>query len=198
VVVVSPHVISSVRRLRFELQQLYFYAEIMNDYIVPDDSGIIALVNSKKYQSFVSEYWELEQLLSHFVGAMRKQSLLVWSSGCEGNWKIRVVFEESGSVGYREAVGSIESTNNSLYLTSYDNLTMAAQFEDEVLITSKDADLRIEISDGLYRCKIIQLFNPNDADSEEVFFQESPHFIIEITPSREKLETWTAVPWLVL
>lgn len=170
----------------------------MNDYIVPDDSGIIALVNPEKYASFVSEYWELDQLLNHFVEAMRKQSLLVWSSGCEGNWKIRVAFENTGLIGYREVVGSIEATANSLYLTSYDNLTMAAQFEDEVLITSKDTDLRIEILNGFYRCKIIQLFNPDDSDSEEVFLQESPHFIIEITLSREKLETWAAVPWLVL
>ena len=170
----------------------------MKDYVVPDDSGIIALVNPDKYESFVSEHWELDQLLNHFIEAMQKQSLLVWSSGCEGNWKVRVAFEDIGSTGYREAIGLIEVTSNSLYLTSYDNLTMAAQYEDEILITSKDADSRIEILNGLYQCKIIQFFNPNDADSETIFFQDSPHFIIEITRSNEKLETWAAVPWLEL
>ena len=51
-----------------------------------DDSGFIGVVNPDKYNSFVSEDWQLPQLLNRFVDEMNNDTLILWSTGSENVW----------------------------------------------------------------------------------------------------------------
>ena len=52
---------------------------------VNDFDGIISLVNSETYQSFVDENWKLEQLKKHFINEMNKESIIVWQTNNFGS-----------------------------------------------------------------------------------------------------------------
>ena len=95
---------------------------------ITDDSGFLAVANVDKYNSFVSEAWELPQLLGHFVDEMNENTVIVWATGFENEWTIDVLESPSDKKSYREFTQSIEVTNGKLFLTNYEDLTMAAQF----------------------------------------------------------------------
>ena len=99
-------------------------------FIVPDDSGMIGIVDPARYEGFVDANWTLESLLPRFVLSFSERSLLLWSAGCEGNWIVEVTDDAKPAEGYRSVSGIIRSSQGFLYLISYDDLTAAAQFAD--------------------------------------------------------------------
>src|SRR6478735_1648595 len=98
---------------------------------ITDDSGFIAIANSDEYISFVDNDWELYQLLDHFVKEMNKDTLIIWSTGMENDWTIDILDKPSNKKPFREFNKSISVTEGQLFLTNYEDLTMAAQFDDE-------------------------------------------------------------------
>ena len=129
----------------------------INDY-----DGIISLVNSDTYKTFVSEKWELEQLKNHFIAEMNSDSIIVWQANNFGgdNWKIKLTTNESDEVAHSEFTKSIEVTNGKLYLADYTDLTMAAQFSDYSIPAKGHEKQNFEIENGTYHVKIKRLFNP--------------------------------------
>jgi hypothetical protein len=75
---------------------------------------------------------------------------------------------------------------------------MAAQFENERLPQAHEEQWFVRVRPGSYRCRVIQLYDPESADSRQVFEQQSPHFILEILPAVEITAPWASVPWLRL
>jgi len=47
-------------------------------FTITEDSGFLAIVNADKFNSFVSEEWELSQLLNRFVDEMNNNHLIIW------------------------------------------------------------------------------------------------------------------------
>ena len=92
----------------------------INDY-----DGIISLVNSETYNSFVAENWELEQLKKHFIDEMNSDSIIVWQTNNFGgdNWKVDLRTDESEEIAHSEFTKSIQVTNGKLYLADYTDLT---------------------------------------------------------------------------
>jgi hypothetical protein len=128
------------------------------------DTNFIGLVNADQYKSFVDEDWELESLLQHFTDEMKDGNILVFQMTEEGivhSWTIEVMFEATLNdlECYRRTEGFIEVTDNKLYIVDYDCLTMAAQFEDEVIPDDNCANHRIELKNGLYKVEIAQFYN---------------------------------------
>jgi len=79
---------------------------------------------------------------------------------------------------YREFTQTIEVTNGRLYITNYEDLTMAAQFIDEKLPANQNSNLRIPIENGFYEARIRQLFDHQKGTTEsnektdfEILFQ---------------------------
>jgi hypothetical protein len=164
-------------------------------YNIIDDSGLIALVNVDKYNSFVDNDWELDQLLKHFKEEMENKNLLIWGTGTEGGtWKVEIKQGFSNLKGFRECVGTINSCYNAVYLVNYDSLTMAAQFEDVKLPEDYLADLEVPLDAGYYRCKVIQMFDPAKYISNE----HSVDFIIEFEKANENEINWIEIPWFKL
>ena len=129
---------------------------------ITDDSGFLAIVNADEYKSFVDSQWELPQLFNHFVDEMNNDNLIIWATGYENDWTVTFLDKPSDEVAFREFSKTIEVTNGKLFLTNYEDLTMAAQFPHEKIPQRHNADLFINIDNGKYEFTIRQLFDPKD------------------------------------
>ncbi|HDR8306577.1 TPA: hypothetical protein QC153_006078 [Bacillus cereus] len=128
------------------------------------DTNFIGVANTNKYESFVDEDWELDNLLQHFGDEMRQGHILVFQmteEGIEHSWRVEVRkdTEEKTHKCFRKAVGYIEVTENQLYLVDYDCLTMAAQFQDHKVPDQNCSKYKIEIENGLYKVEVVQYYN---------------------------------------
>ena len=138
-------------------------------FSILDEDGIIAIVNTKDYTTFVDEDWDLKQLFEHLVIQMNRQNLIIWKSNNDGGgqWNIEVLFEPSNKPAFREFTKTINVTNGKLHFVTYTDITMAAQFEDEVLPSKQNADLQILLENGSYNVVIRQLFDPENYEFED-------------------------------
>ena len=159
---------------------------------VPDDSGFLALVVPASYRSLVSEEWNFELLCDHFRQQMAHRSLLIWGTGLGGFWRVDLRVGESDIRGFREVTGPIRVVGRSLLVTSYDSLAMAAQFSDVVLPQPHEQDQRVELPDGDYSCRVVQLFDPHVDDHAE---GESADFVLVLSEPTGSLPEWSEIPW---
>ena len=159
---------------------------------VTDDSGFLALVVPAAYETFVASDWTLDQILAHFSAQMARRSLLIWGTGLEGFWKVDVVLKKSKVKGFREVSGPLQVVGGSLLLTNYESLTMAAQFKDVSLPEKHQEDLQVSLPDGDYSCRIIQMFDPEQAESAG---DDEPAFVVEIQKATGMVAAWESIPW---
>lgn len=104
----------------------------MTSIVIPADY-CVALIDAGAYPSFLDLNWTLEQIKQHFVSQMNQGTMLAWGTGASANWHIETVAASEVSRGFREFTGRITATSDRLYLVSYEDLTAAAQYEDELL-----------------------------------------------------------------
>ncbi len=160
-------------------------------YDITDDSGFIGIVNVDKYISFVKKDWWFEDLERHFLIQMHNLNLLLWATGLENIWTVEIHPGISEREGFRSILGNILVTDGKLYPLSYDNLTYVAQYEDERLPEKGSEQLVINLENGLYKLRIIQVF-PLDGPYD----RKEPEFIIEYEPTQSADNIWTKIPWL--
>jgi hypothetical protein len=130
------------------------------DLIIYDEDGFIAIVNADKYNSFVANDWQLDQIMNHFINEMNNDSILFWGTIPGGGlWRIKILENPSSRESFREIEKSILVTNGELYLTNYTDLTMAAQFEDCKIPDERNSDLKIVMENGRYNLLIRQMFD---------------------------------------
>jgi hypothetical protein len=170
----------------------------MDSFVIPADY-CVALIDAAAYPSFVDSNWTLPQIREHFVAQMNRATILAWGTGAPGNWRISVATGRgTATKGYREFTSRITATGNKLHLTSYDELTMAAQVEDVKLPRKGTDEWFIPVGPGDYECRVVQLYDPAQAESEEVFNQELPHFLIKLTQAqRGTVRATKQVPWFI-
>ena len=133
---------------------------------ITDDSGFLGIVNADTYNSFVSEAWELSKLFDHFIEEINNDHLILWATGSENNWTVNFLNKPSELESFREFSRTIEVTSGKLFLTSYEDLTMAAQYDNEKIPAKHNANLSIDLDKGRYECQIRQLFDPADNNYE--------------------------------
>lgn len=147
-------------------------------YIIDDDSGILSLLDCSAYASFVGEDWEYQQLLLHFKDQAKRQTILVWGAGDGGDlYRIEVKSSISNVQGHRATVGCITVTQGALNIASYTALTMAAQYEDELLPAKTEREYALPLENGTYTVRIVQMYDPAHAESR---IDGEPHFLLEI------------------
>jgi hypothetical protein len=129
---------------------------------ITGDSGFIAIVNTDKYKSFVDENWELPQLFNHFTEQMNNENLIIWATGSENEWTVNFLVTPSNNIAFREFNKSITVTSAQLYLTNYEDLTMAAQFDDCTIPAKHNSSLYIKLENGKYNFTTRQMFDPKD------------------------------------
>ena len=152
----------------------------MQRFKITDDSGFLAIVNSDRYKSFVHEDWDLYELMDHFIAEMNKGNLIIWATGSENQWNVDFLPGPSPHPAFREFTATIEVTTGRLYLSNYDDLTMAAQFADEKLPHPHQEVQYIELANGRYALTIRQLYDLEDVDFDA---GNEPHFEIIAVPA---------------
>ncbi|MDX8362973.1 hypothetical protein [Cytobacillus sp. IB215316] len=135
------------------------------------DTSFIGLVNAEKYKSFVDKDWELDKLIYHFTDEMKQGNILVCQMTEEGfahSWKVDIKIGTDDIEGecFRRALGYIKVTDNRLFMVDYDCLTMAAQYEDELVPDENCSSYKIDIENGIYQVELIQYYN---VDTDEHF-----------------------------
>jgi hypothetical protein len=163
-------------------------------YEITDDSGFLAIVDPDAYRTFVHSDWTLDMIQQHFAREMQDRHLLIWETGMEHIWRVDVSFDSSRVSGFREVVGSIIASQGRLLLTSYDSLTMAAQFPDVSLPERHEQEQVLTVSPGLYDCRVIQVSDP-ESDAP---FEEPVNFIYEFTRATLPKEVWSKIPWVAV
>lgn len=159
---------------------------------VTDDSGFLALIDPDAYNGFVDEDWSLDQLMDHFRAEMGGRRLLIWGTGQEGFWRVRVGRQGSAAGAFREISGPIAVSAGRLLLTNFESLTMAAQFADVSLPQDHDRDLLLDVPSGTYSCRVLQMFDPREEMMAE---GDGPEFIVEILDDEPLAEGWSEIPW---
>ncbi|WP_162944807.1 hypothetical protein [Flavisolibacter nicotianae] len=134
---------------------------------ISDDTGLLALVNAERYISFVCSDWSLEQLQQRFTEQAEAKTILIWRTGGEGFHKVAILPESTKRDATKQFSGEIEVTSGCLHLTNYEDLSMAAQFEDETLPAAHNSDLLISLPNALYNVTVRQLNYRDDAIEEE-------------------------------
>ena len=153
------------------------------DFTITDNSGFLAILNADKYNSFVNGQWKYSQLLKHFVDEMNNNHLIIWATGLENEWTVNFSDKPTNKKAFREFSKTIEVTNERLFLTNYEDLTMAAQFEDEKIPAKQNADLYIQLDNGEYEITVRQLFDPKDYEYDA---ERKVNFEIIIQPGIQK------------
>ena len=159
---------------------------------ITDDSGFLAIVNPDRYHSFVDSEWELTELFSRFVDEMNQGNLIIWATGYENDWNVIFLNRPSNETSFREFSTTIEVTNGKLFLTNYEDLTMAAQVQDEKLPSRHNADLCLNLDNGKYEFTIRQLFDPEDYN---YVAHQKINFEIIIRPDSERQPKIDRVFW---
>jgi hypothetical protein len=159
---------------------------------VSDDSGFLALVVPAAYETFVSSTWTFNQIMDHFQTQMARRSLLMWGTGLEGLWRVRLNRKKGKKNGFREVTGPLQVVGGLILLTNYESLTMAAQFEDVKLPQKHEEDLLIPLADGGYSCRILQMFDP---ENQECADDDQPDFLIEVSQTESQVAPWNTIPW---
>ncbi len=160
---------------------------------VSDDSGFLAIVVPAAYEGFVGPDWNLDQLFRHFVAQMKRRSLLLWSTGLEGNWRVDVMRGPSENRGFREVSGPIHVIGGNVLVTNYESLTMAAQFADLKLPEQHQQNLLVKLPNGAFDCRVIQMFDPS---SSAPACTGEADFVLEFTPAKGSMESWAGIPWM--
>lgn len=145
---------------------------------VTDDSGFIGIMDPDAYTGFVDEDWTFDQLLSHFTEQMRQATLIIWATGGDDDWPVDLELGDPVAGGI---AGPLRCTAGRLLLTSYDSLTMAAQFADVVLPEPHERDLLCDVPPGDYACSVARM--PDDG------------FKVRLTPADPMPSSWDAPGW---
>ncbi len=163
------------------------------EYKITDDSGFLALVNNENYNSFVKENWELDELFNHFVNQMNENSFLIWKTNNGGGyWNLKFVRKSSNIKSFREFKSNIKVTNKKIYLSNYEDLTMAASYFNNKIPSKHNSDLYYELENGLYNITIRQLFDPNN---EKLNGKSDFEIVITRNENEDKINTLKKIIW---
>ena len=97
---------------------------------------------------------------------MNNDNLILWSTGSANVWTVNFVNKPSETKSFREFYRTLEVTNGKIFLTNYEDLTMAAQYQDEKIPAKHNADLSIDLDNGRHEFQIRQFFDPEDENYE--------------------------------
>lgn len=135
------------------------------------DTNFIALVNCKKYDSFVDEDWELEMLQTRWLEENAVGNIIVCQmtdEGTEDDWVIGLEGENFECAEFlAHETSHITVTEGELCFVEYTCLTMAAQFADEYVPDSYCSSFAFEIENGEYQVDVYKLKNVDTGEKVE-------------------------------
>ena len=141
-----------------------FNQEIVYNTSIIDDCGIIGIVDVDQYASFIGSWASHEEFTTHIVNAMGSGIGLVWGTGWEGNWRITIRYGLTSREGFRDFKAALKLVSGSLLVLDYE--TMSMDSEDGTNSVANDNFIPTTFDEGLYVCRVIQMYDPNDLDDD--------------------------------
>lgn len=155
---------------------------------VTDDSGFLAIVDPDAYPTFLGADWDWKMIQRHFVKQMQGGALLIWGTGREETWEVHIGEPVPGG-SFRAIEGTIWASSGRLHLTSFDDLSYAASYDDATLPLPHSGENVLVVQPGTYRCMIEQLRDP-EGDEEEHGFRITLCQVDEMQAA-----PWREIPW---
>ena len=121
----------------------------------------------------LKEDWDFYEMVDHFVLEMNAGNLIIWATRLENFWTVDFVDAPTDRPAFREITRRIQVTDGRLYLTSYDDLSMAAKFKDQRLPSKHNADSFIALPNDVYDITVRQIGDPTDlgVDIDDLSFE---------------------------
>ena len=155
--------------------------------------GCLAILDLSKYSGFVDENWELEQLKTHIRSENSKGHIVPW--GCTScNWNIEIHLGEPSVKGYRRHKSFLISEGE-LLLTTYDSISMAAQFSDVELPEAHEQDQVFKLEKGEYEVLVVENFPTELIESEELWDFSGTHYFVFMQKRSIKETIEGSLPW---
>lgn len=162
---------------------------------ITDDTGYMGIFNAQKYQSFVDEDWEFDQLKERLLAESNKGHILFWGTDIPGIWQVRVCDAPVAQQEFKSFSGYICVTDAILHLINYESLTLAAQFDDEQLPEEHLADLCVPLDNGIYQVTVRQLFDPEHDAIEDGALGFEIVLQAATISNAKKINQFTSLPW---
>lgn len=159
---------------------------------ITDDSGFLAIVVPTTYEAFVDSDWTFESITHHFKSQMECGSLLIWGTGAEGIWNVKLSLKPTQVKGHREFTAPLRVRGNSALFTSYESLTMAAQYRNVALPQPHEREQYFQIPNGNYACRVLQMF---DSEEQESAGEDKPDFVVELLETIDNIKILDSIPW---
>jgi len=169
---------------------------------ITDDTGMLALVDPIAYQGFINRNWTYDQIVERFREAMTLKQLLIWETGFEGIWRVRISDDNDRSrqatQGFRSITGPIQ-TSGTLYLVNYETLSMVAQFDDERIDSPDKLRFCLTVKPDIYQVTIVQMFNP-DAQTDDPPAVDPPAvdfniYLQSASQTKAVADPWNGIAW---
>lgn len=123
-------------------------ATLRESITVDDPDGFIAFADAPGYRGFVGPDWLLDQLCDVFDGACADGTLAIAYVEQEASWTL-VDFLDAPTTRQARAEHRFElDLPSGLWLTSYTDLSMVAQFEDLTLVDQRETTRLLELEPG--------------------------------------------------
>lgn len=164
-------------------------------YNISEDDGFLVLLDPNTYVTFIGDEADFDQIIHHIKDEMSKYRILVWGTETGGNWRVQVVHGESSINGYRDVTGFITVSQNFLCITNFFELRMTARNPLLFMPTKSASSHRVELENGTYSCRIIQLYDPNDFDDLRANDESRPNFIISFEKVLSPSTSWNKIPF---
>ncbi|RQQ22481.1 SMI1/KNR4 family protein [Burkholderia stagnalis] len=154
-----------------------------------DADGFVALVCPDMYSGYVAEDWTLDQVLARFTEQMNRASLFVAYPGADfSDQDLRIADAPLPTTALREVSGVVHVGEQGLWLTDYTQLTMAAQFREELPVRSHHA--RLPVGSGPHRITLRQFaLSVGSASSPSI------ELIVTSVPGNQNTAHFGSVPW---
>lgn len=115
-----------------------------------DEDGFVAFVDAPAYQGFIGD-WTLESIVALFDQRCREGVLAIQYVGQLDSWAaIAIRGEPSTTPSERELDLPITIRSGQLWMTTYTDLTMVAQFDDETLVGGGETEPVLDLPNGDY------------------------------------------------
>jgi hypothetical protein len=159
------------------------------------DPAYMAVLDIATYDKDMAD-WDYERLTTKIASQMEQERIFAW--GCpEGDLQIRITANlPSGSSFHPiESVSGFLATSGQLCFTSYDNLTMCAQFEKYHFPEHKDHPFTVD--PGRYQITVYRMFHWQHGEDSYESIEEGDHFIIVLRPAPSSAPSlrFDSVPW---
>ena len=161
------------------------------------DPAYMAIVDVATYDKDMAD-WDYSRLTAKIACQMEQERIFAW--GCpEYPLQVHITTHTPNASDFHptESVVGFLTTSGGLCFTSYDNLTMCAQFEEYHFPSHDDHPFTVEL--GRYQITVHRMFHWKHGAQFPDTVNDGDHYIIVLCPAPSSASPvhFDSVPWAI-